>query len=68
MNIAHALRPPSAVHPFGTDEAGRDVLSRVLHGGRESIAAALAVIAAALADRHRGRRAAGWIGGPPTRG
>ena len=48
MNIALALRPPSAVHWFGTDEAGRDILSRVLHGGRESITAALVVIAAAL--------------------
>ena len=56
MNIALALRPPSAVHWFGTDEAGRDILSRVLHGGRESISAALVVIAAALVHRHRGRR------------
>jgi peptide/nickel transport system substrate-binding protein len=48
MNIALALKPPSAVHWFGTDEAGRDVLSRVLHGGRESITASLVVILAAL--------------------
>jgi peptide/nickel transport system permease protein len=48
MNIALALRPPSTVHWFGTDEAGRDILSRVLHGSRESITAALVVIAAAL--------------------
>jgi len=48
MNIALALKPPSAVYWFGTDEAGRDVLSRVLHGGRESITAALVVILAAL--------------------
>jgi peptide/nickel transport system permease protein len=48
MNIALALKPPSAGHWFGTDEAGRDVLSRVLHGGRESITAALVVILAAL--------------------
>src|SRR5262245_22793970 len=48
MNIALALKPPSALHWFGTDEAGRDVLSRGLHGGRESITAALVVILAAL--------------------
>jgi peptide/nickel transport system permease protein len=28
------LLPPSAAHPFGTDNFGRDVLSRVLHGAR----------------------------------
>jgi peptide/nickel transport system permease protein len=60
MNIALALRPPSAAHWFGTDEAGRDVLSRVLHGGRESIAAALAVIAAALAIGVVVGALAGW--------
>lgn len=28
------LQPPSLAHPFGTDEIGRDVLSRVIWGGR----------------------------------
>jgi peptide/nickel transport system permease protein len=28
------LQPPSWVHPFGTDNFGRDVLSRVIHGAR----------------------------------
>lgn len=60
MNIAMALRPPSAAHWLGTDEAGRDVLSRVLHGGRESIAAALAVIAAALLIGVLVGATAGW--------
>jgi len=32
------LQPPSALHPFGTDEFGRDVLSRVLAGGHLSLA------------------------------
>jgi len=31
------LRPPSMDSPFGTDHLGRDVLSRVLHGGRPSL-------------------------------
>lgn len=33
--------PPSAAHPFGTDPFSRDVLSRVLYGGRVSLAVAL---------------------------
>lgn len=44
------FQPPSAAHPFGTDELGRDILSRTIHGGRTSLAvAAVAVAIAALA-------------------
>ncbi|MFQ5796438.1 MAG: ABC transporter permease [Candidatus Bipolaricaulia bacterium] len=31
------LQPPSGKHPFGTDSFGRDVLARVLRGGRASL-------------------------------
>lgn len=33
------LQPPSATHLFGTDDYGRDVLSRTLYGGRVSLIA-----------------------------
>ncbi|MGQ0571823.1 MAG: ABC transporter permease [Armatimonadota bacterium] len=32
------LRPPGPGHPLGTDESGRDVLARLLYGGRVSLA------------------------------
>lgn len=37
------LRAPSPSHSFGTDALGRDLLSRVLHGGRVSLALGLGV-------------------------
>lgn len=37
MSPAVRLQAPSAAHPFGTDHLGRDVLARVLHGGRLSL-------------------------------
>jgi peptide/nickel transport system permease protein len=37
MNIVARLQPPGATHWLGTDEFGRDVLSRLLHGARLSL-------------------------------
>jgi len=37
IDIENVLSPPSLSHPFGTDELGRDVLSRMLWGGRVSL-------------------------------
>ncbi|GII57052.1 cytochrome c550 [Planotetraspora thailandica] len=39
-----ALLPPSGAHWFGTDQVGRDVLSRVLYGARTSLLIAVAVL------------------------
>lgn len=39
MDFKSILASPNAVHLFGTDDLGRDVLSRVLWGGRESLRA-----------------------------
>ena len=40
MDAAHRLAPPSWPHPLGLDELGRDELSRVIWGGRASLAVA----------------------------
>ena len=37
QNIAEMRQPPSLAHPFGTDELGRDILARVVHGTRVSL-------------------------------
>lgn len=37
MSLLNRLKPPSALHWFGTDEYGRDVLSRTLYGARLSL-------------------------------
>jgi len=47
MSPADRFQPPSAQHPFGTDQLGRDVLSRVLHGGRLSLPMGVVPIAVA---------------------
>lgn len=37
-------RPPSAAHPLGTDEIGRDILSRMIYGARISLTVGLATM------------------------
>jgi len=37
IDLMHRLSPPSAEHLLGTDEAGRDVLTRLLYGSRVSL-------------------------------
>ncbi|WGD49878.1 ABC transporter permease [Bradyrhizobium sp. CB1650] len=41
-------KPPTALHWFGTDELGRDILSRVIYGARASLLAGLISVAIAL--------------------
>jgi peptide/nickel transport system permease protein len=49
MDTSIQLQGPSRTHPFGTDEYGRDLLSRVLFGARSSLVIAVASVALATA-------------------
>jgi peptide/nickel transport system permease protein len=42
------FQAPSWDHPFGTDQLGRDMLSRVIHGGRVSLAVGMSSVLLAL--------------------
>ena len=44
ISLAERLRPPSAVHLFGTDELGRDILSRIMYGARISLRIGMLVV------------------------
>ena len=57
------LRPPSARHWFGTDQVGRDVLSRVLYGARISPLVAVIVLLIACAVGIPLGIVAGYFGG-----
>jgi peptide/nickel transport system permease protein len=48
LDVLNRLAPPSAAHLMGTDADGRDVLSRVLYGGRYSLGIGVAVVAAGM--------------------
>ena len=63
QNIVERLQGPNATHWFGTDQLGRDILSRVLYGGRLSLpAGVLVVVIAGIIGAVLGALA-GFIGG-----
>jgi peptide/nickel transport system permease protein len=63
LHSGFEIRPPSPGFPFGTDELGRDILSRVIHGARISLGAALgSVLLASLVGVPLGT-AIGFVGG-----
>src|SRR5262249_55242692 len=56
-------KAPSALHWFGTDEVGRDVLARVIFGARASLLAGVILVAIALLVGGPGGLISGYLGG-----
>lgn len=57
------FQPPSLKHPMGTDALGRDLLTRILFGGRISLTVGLLVVGIALSIGVPIGAAAGYYGG-----
>ncbi len=62
-SMSEQLQPPSLQHPFGTDPLGRDLLTRVLYGGRISLAVGLMVVVITLLIGVPIGAVAGYFGG-----
>lgn len=63
INVYKVLEPPSAKHPFGTDELGRDVLSRIIYGARVSIKVGFLAMGIAIVTGTLLGAVAGYYGG-----
>jgi peptide/nickel transport system permease protein len=63
QRLLEALQAPSAEHLLGTDENGRDVLSRVLYGARVSLAAGVFSVSIALCLGVSSGLISGYFGG-----
>jgi peptide/nickel transport system permease protein len=63
LNLAERLLPPSGRHPFGTDDAGRDILSRVIYGSRITLRICLLVVGLTLVIGTLLGLLSGYLGG-----
>ena len=63
IDLTHRLESPSALHLAGTDELGRDTLSRLLWGARLSLAVSVSVVSISLALGLAVGGLAGYTGG-----
>ena len=63
-DLTSRLQPPSLQHPMGTDQLGRDMLTRVLYGGRISLLVAIMVVIVTLLVGIPVGALAGFFGGP----
>ncbi|RUT31257.1 ABC transporter permease [Arsenicitalea aurantiaca] len=63
IDMFNMLAPPSPQHWLGTDENGRDILTRLIYGGRVSLSVGLASVAAAVVIGATLGALAGFLGG-----
>jgi peptide/nickel transport system permease protein len=63
MDLAVRLAAPSAGHPMGTDQYGRDLLSRVMRGAIASLAVGTVAVGIGMAAGVVLGAAGGWVGG-----
>ncbi|MBA2322424.1 MAG: ABC transporter permease [Deltaproteobacteria bacterium] len=63
LYVGPALTPPCAAFPLGTDDFGRDVLSRLLYGGRVSLSVGLLAVFIAATTGTLVGAVAGYFGG-----
>jgi peptide/nickel transport system permease protein len=63
LNLSERLNPPSLEHPFGTDDLGRDVLVRIVHGARVSLRVAILAVTISLVTGSMIGLVAGMVGG-----
>ncbi len=63
QNLPHRLKPPSAAHWFGTDQFGRDLLTRVLYGSRITLLTVVIVSVIVLPVGLLVGTVAGYVGG-----
>jgi peptide/nickel transport system permease protein len=63
LDLTIRLQPPSPTHWFGTDELGRDILSRIIYGSRISMLVGSCVVAGSLALGILFGSLAGYYGG-----
>ena len=64
LDLAAMLNGPSAAHPLGTDDVGRDLLARLLQGGQVSLAVGLMTALVAAVIGTGVGIVAGYLGGP----
>ena len=63
QRVAESLQPPSPRHLFGTDDLGRDILTRVMYGGRVTLLIGVGVVSLGSAVGMAIGTVSGYLGG-----